>query len=98
MACPRNVLAASSRHPLETPMAAIDYEAEYNDRARVPDHAEIFARWARTAEDYRAETLKRDRAELGLSYGDTPRQTIDLLLPEAGKAARSLCSFTAVIG
>ncbi|MGD0334389.1 MAG: alpha/beta hydrolase [Xanthobacteraceae bacterium] len=68
-------------------MAAIDYEAEYNNRARVPDHAEIFARWARTAEDYRAETLKRDRAELGLSYGDTPRQTIDLLLPEAGKAA-----------
>ncbi len=68
-------------------MAAIDYEAEYNNRARVPDHAEIFARWARTAEDYRAETLKRDRAELGLSYGDTLRQTIDLLLPEAGKAA-----------
>jgi arylformamidase len=64
---------------------AVDYESQYNLRARVPDNAEIFARWARDAEDYRAETLKRDRAELGLSYGDTPRQFIDLFLPEAGE-------------
>ena len=68
-------------------MAAIDYEAEYNLRARVPEHPEIFARWAREAEDYRAETLKHGRAELGLSYGDTPRQFIDLFLPEAGDTA-----------
>jgi arylformamidase len=68
-------------------MAAIDYEFEYNMRDRVPDHAEIFARWAREAEDYRAETLKAGRAELGLSYGDTPRQIIDLFLPEAGETA-----------
>jgi len=73
--------------PLELPMAAVDLEAEYNLRARVPDHAEIFLRWARDAELYRAETLKRDRAELGLSYGDTPRQFIDLFLPEAGEKA-----------
>ena len=26
---------------------AIDYEAEYNNRARVPEHPQIFARWAR---------------------------------------------------
>ena len=39
-------------------MAAIDYEAEYNNRARVPEHAEIFARWMRDAELYRADTLK----------------------------------------
>ncbi len=64
-------------------MPAVDYEAEYNLRARVPEHPQIFARWARDAEDYRAETLKRGRAELGLSYGDTPRQTIDLFLPDA---------------
>jgi len=68
-------------------MAAIDYEAEYNVRARVPEHPEIFARWARDAEDYRAETLKRDRAELGLSYGDTPRQALDLFRPQAGNPA-----------
>ena len=68
-------------------MAAVDYEAEYNLRARVPEHPEFFARWARDAEDYRAEMLKRGRAELGLSYGDTPRQTIDLFLPDAGDDA-----------
>jgi len=76
-----------SRKPLETPMAAVDYETEYNLRARVPEHPEIFLRWARDAELYRAEMLKRDRAELGLSYGDTPRQFIDLFLPEAGEKA-----------
>jgi len=68
-------------------MAAVDYEFEYSLRARVPEHPQIFARWAREAEDYRAETLKRDRAELGLSYGDTPRQVIDLFLPETVKTA-----------
>lgn len=67
-------------------MAAIDYEAEYNNRARVPEHVEIFARWTREAENYRADTLKAGRAQLGLCYGDTPRQYIDLFLPEAGEA------------
>jgi arylformamidase len=69
------------------PVAAVDYETEYNNRARVPEHPEIFARWTREAEMYRIETLKAGRAELGLSYGDTPRQSIDLFLPEAGANA-----------
>ena len=56
----------------------IDYEAEYNNRARVPEHPEIFVRWARAAEDYRAEAMKERRAELGLSYGSSLRQFIDL--------------------
>jgi arylformamidase len=64
-----------------------DLEAEYSPRISVPDHAEIFARWAREAELYRADTLKAGRAELGLSYGDTPRQFIDLFLPAAGDSA-----------
>ncbi|MFY9696042.1 MAG: alpha/beta hydrolase, partial [Xanthobacteraceae bacterium] len=68
-------------------MAAIDYEAEYNNRARVPEHPEIFARWTRDAELFRAEALKDGRAELGMSYGDTPRQYFDLFLPAAGEAA-----------
>jgi arylformamidase len=68
-------------------MPAIDYKYEYDMRARVPEHAEIFAQWARRAEDYRAEALKRDCAELGLSYGDTPRQIIDLFLPAANATA-----------
>jgi arylformamidase len=68
-------------------MAAADLEREYNPRLAVPDCDEIFARWAREAELYRADTLKAGRAELGLSYGDTPRQIIDLFLPEAGENA-----------
>jgi arylformamidase len=66
---------------------AIDYEAEYNNRVRVPEHAEIFARWIREAEDYRVETLKAGRAELGLSYGDTPRQVVDLFFSATDEAA-----------
>jgi arylformamidase len=62
-------------------MASIDYEAEYNNRARVPEHVEIFARWAREAEDYRTEAMKERRAELGLAYGSTQRQFIDLFMP-----------------
>jgi len=69
-------------------MAAIDYEFEYNPRASVPEHPEIFARIARDAEDFRAETLKSGRAELGVSYGDTPRQIVDLFLPAGGSTAK----------
>jgi arylformamidase len=71
----------------EAPMADMDYEAEYNNRARVPEHEQIFLRWARDAENYRADALKEGRAELGVAYGDTPRQTVDLFLPQGGAAA-----------
>lgn len=68
-------------------MADMDYEAEYNNRARVPEHEQIFLGWARDAENYRADALKEGRAELDLAYGDTPRQTLDLFMPRAGSAA-----------
>jgi len=53
----------------------VDYEVEYNNRARVPEHPEIFARWEREAAAYRAAARG---AELGLSYGPSPRQTLDV--------------------
>jgi arylformamidase len=59
-------------------MTTIDYEAEYNNRARVPDHAAIFARWAKDAAGYRAEMADNSRCELGISYGPSQRQFIDL--------------------
>jgi arylformamidase len=67
----------------------IDYEAEYNNRARVPEHPQIFARWRRDAKTFRDEMTAQGRAELGLAYGKTPRQTIDLFLaePDTGKLA-----------
>jgi arylformamidase len=66
---------------------SIDYEAEYDNRARVPEHPDIFARWRREAEDYRAEAMKERRAELGLRYGSTLRQVIDLFSPKPDAAA-----------
>jgi arylformamidase len=54
---------------------SIDYEKEYDNRARVPEHPEIFARNERDAAAYREAARG---AELGISYGPSPRQTIDL--------------------
>ena len=56
-------------------MPAINYEKEYDNRARVPEHPEIFARWQSEAADFRAAAVD---AELGLAYGPSPRQIIDL--------------------
>ncbi|HEV2957474.1 MAG TPA: alpha/beta hydrolase [Xanthobacteraceae bacterium] len=64
-----------------------DYEAEYNIRARVPEHPQIFAAWVGAAAAYREEAAAARRAELGIRYGASARQTIDLFLPAAGDAA-----------
>ena len=53
----------------------IDYEKEYDNRARVPEHVDIFARWHRDAEAYRQASPK---AELGLAYGPSERQFLDI--------------------
>jgi len=53
---------------------AVDYTQEYDNRARVPEHPQIFARWEADGAAYRAASPK---AELGISYGPSPRQTID---------------------
>jgi arylformamidase len=58
----------------------IDLEAEYNNRARVPEHPALIAAWQSNAEAYSAEAGKRLKT---LNYGPTPRQSIDLF--EAAK-------------
>jgi arylformamidase len=63
-------------------MSAIDYEKEYNNRARVPDHPQIFAAWVRDAAAYREQALAQKRAELGMRYGESARQTIDLFFAQ----------------
>src|SRR6185436_16896323 len=78
---------AQSPLEAEQPMPAIDYEVEYNNRARVPEHPEIFARWTRDAELYRLKAMEERRAELGLAYGESPRQTVDIFWPDAGRKA-----------
>ncbi len=56
----------------------IDYEAEYNNRARVPEHPAIIEGWARDAAAYR-ETAK---ADLDRAYGLAPRLQYDLFHPD----------------
>jgi len=68
-------------------MAGIDYEAEYNNRARVPEHPEIMAGWGRDAAAYRDQAAAEGRAEIGIRYGDTARQIIDLFSVAGGGAA-----------
>jgi arylformamidase len=54
-------------------VAAVDYEAEYNNRARVPDHPAVMAGWVKDAADYRAKHPPRV-----LRYGASERHRIDL--------------------
>jgi arylformamidase len=54
--------------------ATTDYEIEYDNRGRVPEHPEIFARWISEGAAYREAA----HGEYGLKYGPGHRQTIDL--------------------
>lgn len=51
----------------------VDYEAEYNNRARVPDHPAHIAGWARDAAAYRGQHAPRS-----VSYRPGARNKIDL--------------------
>jgi arylformamidase len=51
----------------------IDYEAEYNNRARVPEHPSLMAGWVRDAAAYRERHPPRV-----LAYGPGERNRIDL--------------------
>jgi arylformamidase len=63
------------------PQTSPDYETEYNNRARVPEHPAIIAGWASDAAAYRAEAV----CELGVSYGESERQRYDLFKPDTIK-------------
>jgi arylformamidase len=52
--------------------AAVDYEAEYNNRARVPENAAIMAGWATDAAAYRER-----HAPQVIAYGPGARHSID---------------------
>jgi arylformamidase len=67
----------------------LDFEAEYNNRARVPDHPAHIAGWQRDAAAYR-ETA---RAEFDLSYGPGERHRLDLFSPENGDGSGPVVLF-----
>lgn len=65
----------------------VDYEAEYNNRARVPEHPAIMAGWSRDAAVYR----EAHRAHLEvIAYGPRERNRIDLF---AGDGAGPIVVF-----
>jgi arylformamidase len=56
-------------------VSAIDYQAEYNNRARVPEHPHVMAGWVRDAAAYREQHPPRV-----LRYGSGERHRIDLFV------------------
>jgi len=63
-------------HPPEGP--ALD--ALYNNRELVPEHPQIFQRWAADSARVRAT----QPCVLDIAYGDGPSETLDVFLPAAG--------------
>ena len=60
-------------------MTGVDYEVEYNNRARVPESPALIAGWAKDAAAYRAQHPPRS-----ISYGPGARHVIDFF-PGDGK-------------
>src|SRR5260370_14852475 len=52
--------------------ATVDYEVEYNNRARVPEYPALFAGWAKDAAAYRERYAPRS-----VAYGPGARNVID---------------------
>jgi len=59
-----------------------DLEAEYNNRARVPEHPAHIAGWQRDAATYRDHAA----GEFDLAYGPGERHRLDLFHPRTGDA------------
>ena len=60
--------------------ADVDYELEYNNRARVPEHPSIIAGWAKDAAAYRERHVPRV-----IAYGAGLRNTIDFFSADSEK-------------
>jgi arylformamidase len=70
----------------------LDLEAQYDNRAHVPEHEQIFARWAAETAAYR-DIAGRRGAEFGLKYGPSPRQTVDVYPAEGDATDAPLALF-----
>lgn len=54
----------------------------YTNGANIPGGDRWPAAWVKPAAEYRDRLSARDRARLGIAYGDGPRNQLDLFLPE----------------
>ncbi len=68
---------------------AIDYEAEYNNSARVRDAVAIAARWVDASASLRAGV----NADFDVAYGPDPRQRYDLFLPSTATGREPVAVF-----
>ncbi|MDD9876196.1 MAG: alpha/beta hydrolase [Magnetovibrio sp.] len=53
-------------------------DAQYNNRAHVPEHVELYAGWEKIC----AEVLERFDHRLDVKYGSSPREALDVVLPD----------------
>ena len=67
----------------------MNLNAEYNNRARVPDNAAIVAGWSSNAASYR----ERVAHQAGIAYGPHERNTYDLFEPETATPDAPLVVF-----
>ncbi|MEQ8227757.1 MAG: alpha/beta hydrolase [Rhodospirillales bacterium] len=59
-------------------MTRADLDHQYNNRERVPNHAEIYAGWAPDC----VAVTKDFPCKLDVAYGDHPREKLDIFMPE----------------
>jgi arylformamidase len=57
-------------------------DVQYNNRARIPEHAQIFERWAKASAHARENTSCR----IDLPYGEGPNETLDVFPSAHGDA------------
>lgn len=57
---------------------ALDYSADYNNRAHVKEFPQIVAQWQRDGSAFTRLMVEQGRAELDIRYGPTTRQYLDL--------------------
>lgn len=63
-----------------------DWDDAYTNGAYIADGAAYPEKWAKLAQEFRAEMLAAGRAELDLRYGPAARETLDLFHPAGGVA------------
>ena len=59
-----------------------DWDDAYNNSAHIEAAETYPPRWAQLAEDFRVQKMSEERALLDLSYGNSPREKLDLFLPK----------------
>jgi arylformamidase len=69
----------------------MNLEAEYDNRARVPDHQSVIDGWQAAGENYRAEAASR--AEIDVVYGARPRNRLDIFHAPVPKRDAPLAVF-----